>query len=230
MPYSTRSNSLWQSLLSYICLDCTSSDSYTLIEEEEESLVTTEEMRYRDVPLPSNPRTPNPPILEQPITSISPPVSFDQPQSPPLVDISMKRLHRRGLINTTNFHAEEVTVSESRASRSPREMGAITETELTDNMNLVDTASMIGSVGSIIGTGYAGTTYYQQKRAEKEARRREQDLEAAIERVGERVQGARTDSSISVVKETEQMVGHTPVKVLEPESIGRKDLAWTGMR
>ena len=117
-------------------------------------------------------------------------------------------------------------MSSTRSARTPKDTAAITETELTDNMNLVDTASMIGSVGSILGTGYAGATYYQQRRADKEAKRREQDLEAAIGRVSDRVEAARTDRSVAMVKEVEQ----TAIKASESGPVGRADLAWTGMR
>jgi len=163
------------------------------------------------------------------MTSISPPAFLAQPQPPPLIEISTKRLHRRALLTTSNFHADEVPLSDSRVTRASKDTAAITETELADNLNLVDTASMIGSVGGLVGTEYAAASYYSQKRAEKEAKRREQDLEAAIRGVAAKIENegnGRSERGGDGSSEAGLKVERVP----EPGPPRREDLTWTGMR
>lgn len=121
-------------------------------------------------------------------------------------------------------------MSDSRVTRASKDTAAaITETELTDNLNLVDTASMIGSVGGLVGTGYAAASYYTQRRAEKEARRREQDLEAAIRGVAATVEDARSGRSEGGSDGSSE-AGLKLEKFPEPGPSRREDLSWTGMR
>ncbi len=88
---------------------------------------------------------------------------------------------------------------------------------------------MIGSVGGLVGTGYAAASYYSQKRAEKEAKRREQDLEAAIGGVAAKIENDESERSRRGSGGSSQ-AGSTEVKVPEPEPFKREDLTWTGMR
>lgn len=236
MAHSSRTYSLWQSFLSNTCLGCTSTESYTLLEEEEEEEypAVTEKTRYRDLSPPPSSRAPLPPTSSQPMTSISPPAFLPQPQSTPPIDIPTKRLHRRALLTTSNFHTDEVTSSDSRVTRASKYDATITETELTDNLNLVDTASVVGSVGSLVATGYGAASYYAQKRAEKEAKRREQDLEAAIRGVAAKGVAAKIETEETGRFERgsggSSEAGLKEERVPEPGPLKSGDFTWTGMR
>ena len=238
MAPSTSFYSIWQSALSNTCLCCTTAEeSYTLLEEEEEELpLVTEKTRYRDVTPPPTSRSLLPPTSEQPMTSTAPPVFLPQPQSPPLIDASVpsKRLHRRALLTTSNFHAEEVMTSNTRASRVSKEnpAAAITEMELTDNLSAMDALNIAGSSAGFVSTGYAAASYYSQRKAEKEAKRREHDLEAAIRGVEERVNDVNSMRSEreSVSSSASSSNTYKEDKTPEAGPAAGVDTTWTGMK
>lgn len=121
-----------------------------------------------------------------------------------------------------------MTSSDSHVTRASKHDATITETELTDNLNLVDTASVVGSVGSLVATGYGAASYYSQRRAEKEAKRREQDLEAAIRGVPAKIKNEET--GISERGSGGSSEAGLKEEILEPGPLKREDLTWTGMR
>ena len=133
----------------------------------------------------------------------------------------------------SNFHAEEITTSDSRASKASKEnAAAITEAELTDNLSAMDALNIAGSAAGFVSTGYAGASYYSQRRAEKEAKRMEQDLEAAIRGVRVQVdnlsEGRSARGSVSSSASTEG--ARKEGKVPEAGPATREDFTWTGMR
>ena len=190
----------------------------------------TEKTRYRDFPSSPTSLSPLPLTCEQPMTSISPPLFLPQTQSAPIIDVSIKRLHKRALLTTSKFHADETIPSNSRASRTSKDTAAtITETELTDNLSAMDALNVAGAAAGFVSTGYAAASFYSQRRAEKEAKKREQDLEAAVRGVAVQLDNADLGSSRSASvtsSEDERNEGKVP----EPGQSTRQDLAWTGMR
>ena len=46
-----------------------------------------------------------------------------------------------------------------------------------DELGLMDTANMLGAVAGVVGAGYAGAAYHEQRRLRKEETKRGADLE-----------------------------------------------------
>ena len=91
-------------------------------------------------------------------------------------------------------------------------------------MSLMDTANFLGAVGGVVGAGYAGAAYHQQRRQGKDERRRDEDLELG-HRGGEQVQfGITVENS-----EPQQKVRHERVEV-HIEERRAEDFIWTGMK
>lgn len=93
----------------------------------------------------------------------------------------------------------------------------------------MDALTIASAATGFASTGYAAASFYSQGRAEKEAKKREQDLEAAVRGVAVQIDNAdRGNSRIAGItsREDERKEGKVP----EPGQSTRQDLAWTGMR
>ncbi len=51
-----------------------------------------------------------------------------------------------------------------------------------DELSSVDAANMLGAAAGVVGAGYAGAAYHQQRKQEKEDRRRVADVEIGLRR------------------------------------------------
>ena len=96
----------------------------------------------------------------------------------------------------------------------------------------MDALNIAGSAAGFVSTGYAGASYYSQRRAEKEAKRREQDLEAAIRGVAVQVDNmSEARSARGSVSSSARSEGACKEdRVPEAGPAVREDLTWTGMR
>ena len=90
---------------------------------------------------------------------------------------------RRAVINVSSHNVASTPPQNERsfaASFNPEtrsRMGSTPETELTDRLSLMDTANFLGAASGVVGAGYAAATYHGQRAQDKEARRREEDVE-----------------------------------------------------
>lgn len=89
----------------------------------------------------------------------------------------------------------------------------------------MDTANFLGAVGGLVGAGYAGAAYHQQRRQGQEERMRDEDLEMG-QRGGEEV---RFGITVVENREPQQNVRHERVEV-HTEERGAEDFVWTGMK
>ena len=98
---------------------------------------------------------------------------------------------RRSVLNISNHHIASTPPQDERslaASFNPKtsQAGSTPETELTDQLSLMDAANLLGAVSGVVGAGYAGATYHQQRIQGKGASRGEEDVELGHRR---RVEG-----------------------------------------
>ena len=147
---------IWASFLEHTCFGSSpsnqvysslSTDSLPLLSEKTK-LYPTVDPSLEQKPLPSPPR-----LTRWPSTS------------------NIKT--RRSVLNVSSHNvASEPPQDERsiRASFDPRtrsRSGSTPETELTDGLSLMDTANLLGAVGGVVGAGYAGAAYHQQRRQER---------------------------------------------------------------
>ncbi|KAL8826385.1 MAG: hypothetical protein Q9191_003830 [Dirinaria sp. TL-2023a] len=112
---------------------------------------------------------------------------------------------------------------EEQDKRTPRSRAAA-ETELKDQLSLMDTANMLGAVAGVVGAGYAGAAYHQQRKMGKEG----EDVEMGLRRSqGTQVEVRATTSDV------EQQQRGTVEEVTTIESSAEQAYAsssWTGMK
>ena len=90
---------------------------------------------------------------------------------------------RRAVINVSNHNVASTPPQNDRsfaASFNPEmrsRMGSTPETELTDQLSLMDAANLLGVGSGVVGSGNSVATYHEQRAQGKEARRREEDVE-----------------------------------------------------
>jgi len=102
---------------------------------------------------------------------------------------------RRSVVVLSEVHDPELPPADKRTAISTRPRAHSTpETELVDEISLVDAANMLGAAAGVVGTGYAGAAYHQQRKQVKEERRQVADVEMALRRD----QGTQAEISIEV--------------------------------
>lgn len=90
---------------------------------------------------------------------------------------------RRSVVVVSELHDPELPPADERAAISTRPRAQSTqETELVYELSLVDAANMLGAAAGVVGAGYAGAAYHQQRKQEKEDRRQVADVEMGLRR------------------------------------------------
>jgi len=90
---------------------------------------------------------------------------------------------RRSVVVVSELHDPELPPADERTAISTRPRAQSTpETELVDELSLVDAANMLGAAAGVVGAGYAGAAYHQQRKQEKEDRRQVADVEMGLRR------------------------------------------------
>lgn len=88
----------------------------------------------------------------------------------------------------------------------------------------MDSANLLGAVSGVVGAGYAGVAYHQQRRQGKEERRRDEDVELGQRGREEGRFGITVESRVA-----EQRSSQQPVEIpIEERRV--EDTAWTGMK
>lgn len=93
---------------------------------------------------------------------------------------------------------------------------------MTDQLSLMDSANMLGAVAGVVGAGYAGAAYHQQRKQEKEESRKEEDVEMGLRRSqGTQVEGRE------ITNDQQQRAVAAEVTTTESTEYA---YTWTGMR
>ncbi|CAF9906295.1 MAG: hypothetical protein HETSPECPRED_006135 [Heterodermia speciosa] len=138
---------------------------------------------------------------------------------------------RRSILNVSNHNVAYTPPPDQRplaASFNPKtkgQIGSTPETELTDQLSLMDSANILGAVGGVVGAGYAGATYHLQRAQGKEARRREEDVELGQRRREEVQFGISFEN-----RQPEQPSGQEQVAVQVVEGGGGEELERRGSK
>ena len=137
---------------------------------------------------------------------------------------------RRSILHVSNHNVASIPPQDERsvaASFDPKTRsrnGSTPETELTDELSLMDSANLLGAVSGVVGAGYAGVAYHQQRRQGKEERRRDEDVELGQRGREEGRFGITVESRVA-----EQRSSQQPVEIpIEERRV--EDTAWTGMK
>ena len=109
---------------------------------------------------------------------------------------------RRSVITDASYNVASTPPPDERPlnPKTKNRNGNTLGTELTDQFSLMDTANYLGAGSGVVGAGYAAATYHQQRAQNKEARRREEDLE-----LGQR----REDVPFGISIENRQLEHHS---------------------
>lgn len=78
-----------------------------------------------------------------------------------------------------------------------------------DELSLMDAANLPGATAGVVGAGYAGAAYHQQRKQEKEDCRRMADVEINLKR------NQGTQAGISIEDREPDVEGFTRVRALE---------------
>lgn len=90
---------------------------------------------------------------------------------------------RRSVLVVSEIHDPDLPPADERTAISTRPRAPSTpETELVDELSLVDAANMLGAAAGVVGAGYAGAAYHQQRKQEKGDRRQVADVEMGMRR------------------------------------------------
>ena len=213
-PYhQSRRRTIWASFLERTCFG--SSSSYHLY-----STISTDSLPLLSEKVLFYPNIQDPP-KEKPLPA-SPPRLTRWPSASNLKT-------RRSVLHVSNHNVASVPPPNERPTVSALDPktrsrnGSTPETELVDELSLMDTASLLGAVSGVIGAGYAGAAYHQQRKQGKDERRRKEDLE-----LGQR---GREDVRFGITIEnhgSQQQIRRVPEAL--PMENRSETHAWTGMK
>lgn len=83
----------------------------------------------------------------------------------------------------SELHNPDLPPANERTATSTRPRAQSTqETNLVDELSLMDAANLLGAAAGVVGAGYAGAAYHQQRKQEKEDRRQVADVEIGLRR------------------------------------------------
>ena len=163
---STR-RKVWLSILGRTCFGSSSSSHVSSTLSSDSLPLLSEKISFHPIVQPSPKAKPLPP---------TPPRLTRWPSASNLKT-------RRSILNVYNHNVASTPPQDERslaASFDPEtrsRIGSKPDTELTDQLSLMDAANLLGAASGVVGAGYAGATYHQQRKQGNEARRREDDVE-----------------------------------------------------
>ena len=210
----SRRRTIWTSILERTCFGFTSSShAYTSISTDSLPLLSEKFTFYPTV---------------QPSPKAKP-----LPASPPRLtrwpSASNLKTRRSNLhVSTHNVASspplDEPLLATSLDPKTRSRNGTTPETELVDELSLVDTANLLGAVSGVVGADYAGAAYHQQRRHGQEERRKDEDVELG-QRPRQEVHFGITIES----RQSEQQGRREPVEH-RVEERREEDFIWSGMK
>lgn len=210
----SRKRAIWASILERTCFGFSSSShAYTSISTDSLPLLS-EKIDFYPTIQPSTKAKPSP---------ASPPRLTRWPSASNLKT-------RRSILHVSTHNVasspppDERSLAASFDPKTRSRNGTTPETELVDQLSLMDTANLLGAVSGVVGAGYAGAAYHQQRRHGQEERRKEEDVELG-QRPREEVRFGITIES----RQSEQRGRREPVEH-RVEERREEEMVWTGMK
>ena len=206
--YPSRRRTLWTSFRSLTCFGTSSkTQMYTSLSADSLPLLSEKSSFYPTVPTSKDVSKPS--KTSKPLPS--PPRLTRWPSSHNLKG-------RRSVITISQLHDAELPPADERTAISTRSRaGTAPETELVDELSLMDTANMLGAEAGLVGAGYAGAAYLQQREQGREERVQVGHVETGLRRDPETQVGITIES-----RWTNEQIQHQKARREETN-------VWTGM-
>lgn len=165
-PTTSRRRTLWTSFRTFTCFGSSKRSPYIHLSSDSLPLLSEKSSFYPSVPqTPTRPNSKSSP--QRPSTPPSPPRLTRWPSNPNLKRPSQNLKIRRSILTPSALHSpsSEVPPPDVRTEISTRSRaGSTPETELVDGLSLVDGANILGAAAGVVGAGFAGASFYEQRR------------------------------------------------------------------
>ena len=213
----SRRRTLWTSIRSFSCFSTHKTGYRISLSTDSLTLLAEKVSLQPSVPAPKPTRTDS--DMSKPL-----------PPSPPRLTRwpSAHNLKvRRSVLNVSEVHDADLPPADERTEISSLNgAGTTPDDELTDQLSLMDTANMLGAVGGVVGAGYAGAAYHQQRKHGKEEGRKEEDIEMGLRRS----QVTQAGGSVESRGANDREGGVVEVATTTTTTESTNAYGWTGMR